>query len=148
MTTNPPAATVEAKLLTRLVEAYRNNPVGVAKACDEQIDRSGNLLGYLREAASLTTQAVEPVVTTSVRQSSPIIGDYADHFLVAHVNKDGSIVGIDHPCDADWSDVMRAHIALRDRVNSRIAEQDGCPFKPSLKTPEQDADPSTKPPSP
>lgn len=58
--TNPPAATVEAKLLTRLVEAYRNNPVGVAKACDEQIDRSGNLLGYLREAASLTTQAVEP----------------------------------------------------------------------------------------
>ena len=49
--------------------------------------------------------------------------------LVARVTPEGTI-GIDHPTDADWNDILARHIALRDRLNERIAEQQGCPFKP------------------
>lgn len=72
----------------------------------------------------------EAGVEVTQRQKNPICADYSEHFLIAHVSKDGKTVGIDHPCDADWADVMTAHVALRDRINDRIAEQDGCPFKP------------------
>lgn len=70
-------------------------------------------------------------IKTTVRQTSPIVADYGEHFLVIHANKDGTLVGIDHPCDAVWNDVMAAHVAVRDRINERIAQQDGCPFKPA-----------------
>ncbi len=53
--------------------------------------------------------------------------------LVARVTPDGTI-GIDHPTDADWNDILARHIALRDRLNERIAEQQGCPFKPAPMT--------------
>lgn len=49
--------------------------------------------------------------------------------LVARVSPDGTI-GIDHPTDADWHDILARHIALRDRLNERIAEQENCPFRP------------------
>ena len=39
------------KTLARLAECYLKRPVEVAKACDEMIDRSGNLLGWIRDAA-------------------------------------------------------------------------------------------------
>jgi len=40
-------------VVDRLTEAYKLHPVEVAKACDEAIDRSGNLLGWLRELARI-----------------------------------------------------------------------------------------------
>jgi len=69
-------------------------------------------------------------VTIQQFQQSPVVADYGEHLLVAHASKDGKMVGIDHPCDAAWADVITALIALRDRINERIAEQDGCPYKP------------------
>ena len=51
------------------------------------------------------------------------------NFMVVTVSQDGTEIGIDHPTDADWNDVFRAHISLRDRMNERIAEMDKCPFK-------------------
>lgn len=69
-------------------------------------------------------------VNITVRQKDPVVADYGDNFLVAHVSADGKTVGIDHPCDAVWSDVDRAQTALRDYINERIAAQDKCPFKP------------------
>ena len=69
-------------------------------------------------------------VNIKVRQKTPVVADYGDNFLVAQVSADGKTVGIDHPCDAVWSDVDRAQTALRDYINERIAGQDKCPFKP------------------
>ena len=43
----------ERLVLNRLVEQYLNNRVEVAEAIDTRIDRSGNLLGWLRELAAL-----------------------------------------------------------------------------------------------
>ena len=68
-------------------------------------------------------------VEITARQRSPIVADYGENYLVARVSNDGKLVGIDHPCDAVWSDVMVAHVALRDYINERIARQDACPFK-------------------
>jgi len=34
-----------------LVPAYIATPIAIANICDEQLDRTGNLLGYVREAA-------------------------------------------------------------------------------------------------
>lgn len=53
-----------------------------------------------------------------------------EEWLVARVSQDTKIIGIDHPTEADWNDVLQAHIALRDRLNERIAEQTNCPFMP------------------
>lgn len=36
-----------------LAEYYKDSPVEVAALCDEQLDRSGALLGYVREEAAL-----------------------------------------------------------------------------------------------
>jgi len=46
-------AAIEAKdaVTARMVELYHLDSVRVAAICDEQLDRSGNLLGYLRTAA-------------------------------------------------------------------------------------------------
>ena len=55
-----------------------------------------------------------------------------EHFLVAHVSKDTKVIGIDHPTGASFEDVLAAHIALRDRLNVRIEEQDNCPFSASV----------------
>jgi hypothetical protein len=38
-------------LAARMIELYERDRVAVASICDEQLDRSGNLLGYLRAAA-------------------------------------------------------------------------------------------------
>ncbi len=56
--------------------------------------------------------------------------EVSEEFLVARVSQDGKIIGIDHPTEAPWDDVLNAHIALRDRLNERIAEQDKCPVRP------------------
>ena len=43
---------IEQKIIDRLIDAYNGkNSREVAKAIDEQIDRSGNLLGWLRQLA-------------------------------------------------------------------------------------------------
>ena len=46
------AATLRRNFAEHLVDAYRVDPVAVATLCDERLDRSGALLGYLREAAA------------------------------------------------------------------------------------------------
>lgn len=69
------------------------------------------------------------VVETTARQKSPVAADYEENFLVIHSDKEGSVIGINHPCDAAWSDVLVAHTAVRDRLNERIAARDSCPFK-------------------
>lgn len=48
--------TSEATILRRnfaryLVPAYLKNPTHIAELCDEMLDRTGTLLGYLREEA-------------------------------------------------------------------------------------------------
>lgn len=40
-----------APLVARMVELYRADRLRVATICDEHLDRTGNLLGYLRDAA-------------------------------------------------------------------------------------------------
>lgn len=40
------------KIEQRLVEWYNSNPSWAAAICDKDIDRSGNLLGWLRESAA------------------------------------------------------------------------------------------------
>jgi len=53
-----------------------------------------------------------------------------EDFLIAHVSADGSVVGIDHPTDAPWADVLRAHVVLRDHLDERIRRQSACPHRP------------------
>jgi hypothetical protein len=52
-----------------------------------------------------------------------------EDFLVARVSRSGKIIGIDHPTEAIWTEVRDAHIALRDRINERLQNQDFCPFR-------------------
>lgn len=61
----------------------------------------------------------------------PVVGEDDERFLLAYVSRDTKIIGIEHPTEADWSEVLAAHVALRDRLNVRIAEQEKCPFNPS-----------------
>lgn len=84
-----------------------------------------NVASAKREAPEMAERSINIVA----RQQSPVVADYDENYLVARVNKDGTQVGIDHPCDAVWSEVMTAHIALRDYINERIERQDNCPFK-------------------
>lgn len=55
-----PLSELASKVLNRMVEGYRLRPADVATACDEQIDRSGNLLGWLREASRITKEGAAP----------------------------------------------------------------------------------------
>ena len=64
-----------------------------------------------------------------------------EHFLTAHVSRDGRVVGIEHPTDAAWSDVLAAHIALRDRLNKRLEAQRLCPYRPVMTDPLQQSTP-------
>jgi len=60
-----------------------------------------------------------------------------EDFLTARVSQDGKVIGIDHPADAYWPDVLNAHVALRDHIDKRIAEQNKCPAR--KKKPDWDA---------
>jgi hypothetical protein len=51
--------TLRALITSRLVHAYHRDGAEIARLCDEVIDRSGNLLGWLREAAS-REQRIKP----------------------------------------------------------------------------------------
>lgn len=42
----------EKELLERLAPIYQWNPLAVARVCDEALDRSGALLGRLRDVAA------------------------------------------------------------------------------------------------
>jgi hypothetical protein len=44
------------KIADRLAARYRAVPAAIAEACDETLDRSGNLLGWLRDYARLTSE--------------------------------------------------------------------------------------------
>jgi len=59
--------------------------------------------------------------------------DGTERFLLAYVSHDTKVIGIEHPTEAPWDDVLNAHIALRDRLNVRIAEQKKCPHGPDRK---------------
>lgn len=59
------------------------------------------------------------------------IADGGESFLLAYVSRDTKVIGIEHPTEADWQDVHAAHVALRDRLNERLAEADLCPVKPA-----------------
>lgn len=55
----------------------------------------------------------------------------AERFLTAYVSEDAKVIGIEHETEADWHAVQRAHEALRDRLNVRLAEREKCPFRAS-----------------
>lgn len=59
------------------------------------------------------------------------IADGEESFLLAYVSRDTKIIGIEHPTEANWQDVYAAHVALRDRLNERLAQADFCPIKPA-----------------
>ena len=44
-----------AKIADRLALVYKERAFDLAEACDEKIDRSGNLLGWIRDYAALRT---------------------------------------------------------------------------------------------
>lgn len=48
-----------------LAHAYNEDPVTVARLCDEQYDRSGALLGYVRIAAGDARGSARAATTTS-----------------------------------------------------------------------------------
>lgn len=54
--------------------------------------------------------------------------DKEEQFLIAHVSRDGRVIGVDHPSTAPWEDVLAAHVMLRDHLNDRITRQRACPF--------------------
>ena len=60
-----------------------------------------------------------------------------DGWFTATVSQDATTIGIDHPADADWFEVRRAHVALRDRLNERLDDQDKCPVRPARATEEE-----------
>lgn len=103
-----------------------------AEACDVENGRADGdyVLGIIARHRLAALASAPAGVNITVRQKTPVVADYGDNFLVAQVSADGKTVGIDHPCDAVWSDVDRAQTALRDYINERIAGQDKCPFKP------------------
>jgi hypothetical protein len=53
-----------------------------------------------------------------------------EHFLTAHVSRDGKVVGIEHPTDAEFADVHAAHLVLRSYINRRLRNRAKCPFHP------------------
>lgn len=69
--------------------------------------------------------------------SKPLNGPPEDDFLVARVSRDGSVIAIDHPTDADWRDVLHAHHVLMQRLANRLVDQSKCPFNPSTTPIEQ-----------
>lgn len=79
--------------------------------------------------------AVERWNTRTALSAMPRPDDAQDdeRFLTAYVSRDGRVVGIDHPTDASWHDVLQAHEALLARVQERIAEQQNCPFYVALR---------------
>lgn len=95
------------------------------------------------DAVGALIEALKPLVHLSTPEARSVLGKFNaalsstpdepddEHFLEAYVSKDGHVVGIDHPTEADWHTVLAAHIAFRDRLNERIAEQENCPHKPS-----------------
>ena len=54
------------KLIDRLAALYHFDCVAVAKCCDEVLDRSGALLGYVRERHSkLRSMQTQPTTTAA-----------------------------------------------------------------------------------
>lgn len=76
----------------------------------------------------------------ATRTDATPVADSDETFLTAYVSADTNIIGIDHPTEAPWQQVYAAHIALRDRLNERLEQEDLCPYKP-------EADTNTHPPA-
>jgi len=62
------------------------------------------------------------------------VADSDETFLTAYVSANTNIIGIDHPTEAPWQQVYDAHVALRDRLNERLEQEDLCPYKPEAGT--------------
>lgn len=107
-------------LKTAFVASLTNANAGMRwldhDSMDEMIEAAW--VGFEQPAAD----AIQSLLSRVEEAESP------EHFLVAYVSQDTKVIGIDHPTEASWEDVLQAHIALRDRLNVRIAEQDKCPF--------------------
>ncbi len=54
--TRTPRIVSEEMVAARMVELYQMDALRVAAICDEQLDRTGNLLGYVRQAALAATE--------------------------------------------------------------------------------------------
>lgn len=52
----PPLDALARKIADRISTRYRADPAGIAAVLDEDVDRSGNLLGWLRDYARLAQQ--------------------------------------------------------------------------------------------
>lgn len=47
------------QIADRMTLVYRAHPAEIAETCDEQIDRSGNLLGWLRDYSRINPERKE-----------------------------------------------------------------------------------------
>jgi hypothetical protein len=93
-----------------------------------------------RDCAYVTSDGPAPCTCSAAdRAATPAPPEQpeADHFLTAYASKDGRVTGIDHDTNASWSDVLTAHVALRDWLTERIEKQGVCPFRPA--PPEQES---------
>lgn len=94
----------------------------------EKMDSNDAMIACRALEAKYLAALTSPVAPT------PSAEDDTERFLLAYVSQDTKVIGIEHPTEAIWQDVLAAHIALRDRLNLRIAEQEKCPFKPAAPT--------------
>ena len=68
---------------------------------------------------------------TEAREEMADNAFFERNWFVACVSEDGQTISIDHPTDADWFAVRRAHEVLRDRLNERLGGQNDCPVYPA-----------------
>ena len=76
--------------------------------------------------------AIKDILAT--RTDATPVADSDETFLTAYVSANTNIIGIDHPTEAPWQQVYDAHLALRDRLNERLEQEDLCPYKPKAGT--------------
>ena len=127
---DPTSEMLETVLFDTIWRTIKTWDVNVPHAYSGYMGATGNHVRAIYDA-------VAPLLTRPLPQPSDTWRD--SQFLVATVSQDGREVGIDHPTDANWDDVLRAHISLRDRINERLAENGNCPFKPQPSELEADA---------
>lgn len=105
-----------------------------ARVCEQQArDFLSEQYAVGQPMSSISERFACQECATAIRALSdqPDSDGEGENWLQARVSQDAKTIGIDHPTEADWQEVLRAHIVLRDRLNKRIAEQQKCPHRPS-----------------
>lgn len=130
MTVQPNPLALAVELASMIAEVERDMADDIAEA--ENNGERPDLWGYGVELSLDKAKAILAALRTD--QDARLDGEGVEQFLLAYVSQDAKIIGIEHDTDADWHEVQRAHEALRDRLNVRLAERDKCPVKPSPPT--------------